>query len=148
MILVASLLGCESAPVFESDPNEITVNGIVEGKRAKKDLEEKEKALNAANNEKLARGISAVLNSGASTFAEGAMAGALFELLDQKFGDGPSFPGETFIYVVKAENGLYYKVESKFPGFEVGECVKLFVSENVERYPLRMTDGIGCKENT
>jgi hypothetical protein len=148
LMLAITLLGCGSAPVFETDPSEFTVHGIVESKKAKRDLEEHEKALAAANNDQLTRSANAVLHSGATTLADGAVGGALFVLFDEQFGDGPILPGETYIYLVQAEDGVYYKVESKFSGFKVGECVKLFVSHDLEKYPVRMTLGFECKETT
>lgn len=139
------LLGCESTAVFEADPNQKIMHGFIQTKSLEESLKAKQEALNAENDPLLANSVNAVLNSGASSFSEGMISGVLFAILHEEFGDAPTLPGATFIYMVKAENGRYFKVRNKYPEFKPGDCVKLFVSEQPEKFPTRMADGYDCR---
>lgn len=47
-------------------------------------------------------------------------------------------------YYVALETGKTLRIYSHFTGFKIGECVKVFASENWQKYPARMAPGGEC----
>lgn len=55
----------------------------------------------------------------------------------------PSRKGDPYSYQVDIENGQQIEIINYYSGFEIGDCVQIFVSP---RFPVRMATGWGCKK--
>ena len=144
LAFAAALFGCQSSPDIKIDPNQKILFGTVEAKRIEKDPELLRKAQAEYEGDRLARDIDFATTYGGGSFAGGAAAVILVNLLDLEFGDGPTMPIEPVSYFVRSENGQSYQIISNYRGFKVGDCVKLFLSKNPQKYPPRMAYGSKC----
>lgn len=65
-------------------------------------------------------------------------------------GSGVSSPfditvqGSSWEYYIEVGSDERYLVISKYPGFSMGDCIKLYISDNPEQYPPRMAYGYHC----
>ena len=50
-------------------------------------------------------------------------------------------------YYVSLDTGKTLRIYNHFTGFKVGECVKVFISENWKKYPARMAIGGECESS-
>ena len=144
IFLAAILSGCQSNPDIKIDPNQKILFGTVESKRIEKDPELLRNAQADYEADRTARAVQYSTQYGDGSFAGGAAAVIVISLLDAEFGDGPTMPIEPVSYFVASENGQRYQIISNYRGFAVGDCVKLFLSENPEQYPPRMAYGSKC----
>ena len=48
-------------------------------------------------------------------------------------------------YDVAAEDGKKYRVWSYFPGFDMGQCVNIFISDKEGQFTPRLASGYSCK---
>lgn len=147
LAFTAVLFGCQSNPDIKIDPNQTILFGIVQAKQIEKDPELLRKAQAAYEGDRLTRDINFATAYGGGSFAGGAAAVILVNLFDLEFGDGPTMPIEPVSYFVKSESGQRYQVISNYRGFKVGDCVKLFLSENPRKYPPRMAYGSQCGDS-
>ena len=148
IIAVAALSGCETIPDIKVDPNQITLFGTIEEKRIEKDPELIQKAQAEYESNRIAKNTHYASQYGGGSFAGGAAAFIVISLLDLEFGDGPNLPVEPVSYFITADNGKRYHIISKYLGFKVGDCVKLFLSETPEIYPPRIAYGSRCRGKT
>jgi len=135
LIIIASFLSaCAHEPIDNSlqfDPNEKIIHGkVTEKKEADKEIIKKrfkEKETNKAIGLTFETILS--LATGINAFSHD---------VDDSVTSAP------LEYVVKLNNGKFLKVSSAYSGFAIGDCVKVFISENRKKYPPRMAYGGEC----
>jgi hypothetical protein len=144
VILSACVLHPKKTDDF--DPNEAIVLAIIKSK--------KRNSSNQENSEVILYPVEkqSELDGSHSNYTETTVAiiGSLY--ITALLGTYPSGSTDTtrktdpIEYIVISNENIEYSVISYYTGFEVGECVKLFVSENSQKYPLRMTYTSGCND--
>lgn len=118
---VIALTACASNSTFEREYPQ-TLQGIVTNK-IELSQEEVRKKINDLQEQRLFGTIAANLAS---------MHAGLIVI---PIGD---LSADTQQYEIELESGRKVQILNKFSGFNVGECVNVFLSENWERYPPRM----------
>ena len=69
-------------------------------------------------------------------------------LPNEECSNSPSEAAQTvYLYSVKGDNDLNYEVMSYFSGFEVGQCVKIFVSSDPSKYATGLASVGECKSS-
>jgi len=139
---IVLLTGCVSNPGYQYDPNEQILHGVVLAKQAITDPNQ----LLAMENE-AARQRNALVLQQAQVIGAGAVetlgAILIINMLGLPAGD-VTLQGLPTAYTVNTTEGRTVQVLSHYSGFTTGQCVKLFISPDVERYPPRMAHGFEC----
>lgn len=143
IILVVS--GCISTPQYEYpyDPSEEIILGVV---KSKKTIRDPEKYIKAERDAAARRNQMIFSQTQAIDVGPVETIGAIIilNMLGVDPPGGVAIQGEPTAYTVIAQGNIEYKVVSYFPGFEEGQCVKLFISKNSQKYPPRLAHGSGC----
>jgi len=148
LTLSTLLQGCLSTPTVEFDPNEKILFGKIVNKKLISNTAELLEQEKSANQEYLIeRGYMVSAGTGISG-AEGIAAVIILNTLGLDNSDGPTLPAAPVSYQVISKSGQQYLVINKFTGFKVGDCVKIFVSDNAKKYPPRIAHGNQCSKNT
>ena len=143
MISIASLLsGCASTDLYPcvavSNPNEIVLNGTIQ----KKKVIEGELEVSRPESRTLEEVVpnSYGVLGGLSTLGPAGVAAGLVYINTVPVTPPPPSIGDEcpstyevtnpISYLVKAEDGKQYSVLSAYSGFEISQCVKLFIAPN------------------
>ena len=135
IVIMLFLSGCiihqPDEPYMEFDPNEIILNGKVNSKVIinKNDVKKRTQTRETNNNIELT--LASVQSAGAG------------KIMMPYYYDKNSWSVQTE-YDVKLNTGKTINIFNYYSGFLIGECVKVFISENWEKYPPRMSSGGYC----
>lgn len=132
-MLTSIVSACASSGGIDIDPNETRLTGRIATKAKMNEREAKER-MDKARNTSMARTV--LVN--AITLPAG------FIMIPIRGGSQSS--GEQLLYEVNLETGQRVAVISAHEGFDVGDCVTVFLSQESERYPPRMAYSmVDCK---
>lgn len=127
-----SLVGCAS-PQYEYAPDERMELGIVQKKIAPNPE-------SIRQNEKAAQNASA-----ANAMSMYGVLGYSLHLAGMPLStDVTEYQSLPFTYIVNTPQQSY-QILDHYPGFEVGDCVKVFIGSDLAKYPPRIARGFGCK---
>ncbi len=132
IILLMVLVGCASN-VYEYDPNEKVELGIIVSKESPRD-EELQRLRESIDNTSRSNAI----------VMYGLMGFMAYEAGLSLPTDVDDFQTPYTIYTVVTSSKTKYMVKDRYSGFDVNDCVKIFISEDREKYPIRIAPGIGC----
>jgi len=145
ILLFVLTAGCTTEPYkYPYDPNEKIVYGSVTEKQQVKNPNKFIEAEKDASMRQMELVQQQAQQTGAGPI-ETSVAVIILNMLGFDPPGGTNTRGDPYAYKVRSELGDQYIVMSYWPLFEVGQCVKLFISDNPDRYPSRMTDSTGCK---
>ena len=126
------LVGCASN-VYEYDPNERVELGIIVSKESPsdKELQRMEEGIDNASwaNAASMYGVMGVV-------AHEAGIGLPTDIDDYQT------PFTNYIVVTSSKKK--YLVKDRYSGFNINDCVKIFISEDSTKYPLRIARGFDC----
>ncbi|WP_457669979.1 hypothetical protein [Thiolapillus sp.] len=128
-----SLVGCTSPQYIKYAPDERIELGIVQKKIAPtpESIRQNEKAVQKA--------------SAANAMSMYGALGYSLHLAGMPLAtDITEYQSLPFIYIVNTPQRSY-QILDHYPGFEVGNCVKVFVGSDLIKYPPRIARGFGCK---
>ncbi len=129
------LVGCASN-VYEYDPNEKVELGIIVSKESPK-YKELERMREGIENASLANAIS--MYGVVGVVAHKAGIGLPTDVND--------FQTPFTSYTVVTSSKKKYLVKDRYSGFNINDCVKVFISEDSTKYPLRIARGFGCADS-
>jgi len=142
--LCATLLlaGCVSSPSYQYDPNERILHGVVLAKQSLTDPAHLATLENEAARQRNAQVLQQAQVIGAGP-VETVGAILIINMLGLPAGD-VTVQGLPTAYTVNTTEGHTVQVLSHYSGFTTGQCVKLFISPDAERFPPRMAHGFAC----
>ncbi len=146
-LVVIGVAACVSNPPIDRDPSERIIYGTVLMKENLKDLDEMEREKREAQAENTQFIVQQANTIGAGA-GETIAAIIILNMLGLEPPGGYGVKGDPIAYTVRTRTNQLYKVISYYTGFSAGDCVKLFISNDFDKYPPRVAYGNSCSDRS
>lgn len=140
IMLFLIISGCSSAPINPFDPNEFVINAKII-KKEKFPQPEIDQNIEKKKPNAFLRGT---LQAIGEVVARISVVGAIPIVIALDELDSETQSNNPISYLVEDPDKKTYLVLSYWPNYEVGDCVKLFLSNDSVKYPPRIAQGDSC----